>query len=99
MAAPLYGQLTMNGSAQRLSNPTVEISAFTIKAPSTNTLPVYIGDASVTTSTGHVLAPGDEFQYERLQQNGLPVYQLRPSDFYVVGTASDKVSWLASPAN
>lgn len=98
MAGPLYGQLTVSGSAQRLAQPSVEVSAFTIKAPTTNTNLVYIGDASVTTSNGHILAPGDEFQYERLQQNGQPTYQLRPSDFYVVGTASDKVSWLASPS-
>jgi hypothetical protein len=41
--------------------------------------------------------PGDEFTYERIQQNGQPAYQLRPSDFYAVGTSGDVVTWLASP--
>lgn len=95
--SPLCGQITVSGSAQRLSSPLGDVAAFIIKAPSTNSNSVYVGDANVTTSSGFILNPGDLLEYERIVQNGQPVYQLRPSDFYVVGTAPDKVSWVASP--
>lgn len=97
MPSPLYGQITVSGSAQQLTNVVKEMTAYTIKASSTNSSPVYLGDANVTTGNGFVLNPGDQFDYERLSQNGQPNYSLKPSDFYVVGTASDKVSWLGSP--
>lgn len=97
MPTPLYGQITMTGSAIRLTSNTADVTAFTIVAPISNSKPVYLGDVNVTTSTGRHLDPGREFNYERLAQSGQPQYQLKPSDFYVVGTASDTVSWLASP--
>lgn len=96
MPAPITGQITVSGTAQRLSLP-IGGTSFTIKASLTNTLPVYIGPVGVTTSTGYQLDPGEAVQYERNAQSGLPAYQLSISDFYVVGTSPNKVSWLASP--
>lgn len=97
MTRPLYGQIAVSGSAQALSGTATEVQAFTIKASRANANPVFLGDQNVTTSTGHQLDPGDQFEYERSQQNGQPVYQLKPADFFVVGTSPDRVSWLASP--
>ena len=97
MPAPLYGQVLVNATAQVLSTQPQEMIAFTIKAPLSNTNPVWIGDQSVTTSTGHQLDPGDELTYERVSQNGQPQYVLRPSDFWAVGVAPDRLTWLGSP--
>lgn len=97
MSAPLYGQVAVSGTAQVLVATARDVTGFTIKAPASNVLPIFLGDKNVLTTTGHQLDPGDSLDYERLNQNGQPVYQLKPSDFWVVGTAPDIVTWLASP--
>ncbi len=95
---PLYGQIAVTGTAQRLTTGNQpELSGWTIKAPRSNAHPVFIGDANVTLSNGYQLDPGDEMQYEPFIQNGMPRYNLKPADFYAVGTSGDVVSWLASP--
>lgn len=95
--SPLYGQLSITASAQQLTSNRATVTAFTIKAPASNSNPVYLGDSAVTTSTGFQLDPGDEVDYECVNQAGQPNYQLRPSDFYAIGTVGDKATWLASP--
>lgn len=97
MPTPLYGQVSVSSTAQVLSATAVNAAGFTIKAPSTNANLVYLGDSAVTSSNGHILGPGDEFTYERRDESGLPRFQLHVSDFWVAGTAGDKLSWLASP--
>lgn len=92
----LTGQVTMTGSAVRLTTP-IQVTAYTIKAPSTNAATVYLGPSTVTTSTGYPLAPGDSLEYECGDQTGQPNLQLKPSDFYAIGTGPDVVAWLASP--
>lgn len=96
--ALLTGQTAVTGTAAQLDSVFSAAScvSFLIRAPLTNTEPVFIGPAGVSTSTGHQLDQGQEFTYERINQNGQPPYQLRPSDFWVVGTSGDKVTWLAS---
>jgi hypothetical protein len=94
---PPYGQISLSGTAQALSAAPVNAAAFTIKAPASNASNAFIGDASVLTTTGHIMCPGDELTYERRDESGLPKFQLHVSDFYVVGSSGDKVSWLASP--
>lgn len=88
----------MSGTAQRLAPPTTAPSvAYVIRAAVTNISPVAIGDATVTTSTGFLLYPGESFDYGRNDQNATPRLQLNVFDFYVVGTVGDKISWLATP--
>ena len=97
MPAPLYGQVLVNATAQVLTATSDGPVAFTIKAPLSNTNPVWIGDQNVTSANGHQLDPGDEITYERVTQNGQPLYALRPADFWVVGVAPDRLTWLGSP--
>jgi hypothetical protein len=96
--SPITGQLALTGSAQQLTGTIPATSVFSVKAPKSNTHPAFVGPAGVTLTTGYQLDPGDEFNYESLSQNGQPAYQLRPSDFYGVGTSPDVLTWLASPA-
>lgn len=97
MTIPLHGQVAVSGSAQQLSSAAIDCAAFSIKAPYTNTHPVLIGSSIVSLTTGDFVDPGERITYERFDQNGQPRYNLRPSDFWVVGTSGDSVSWLASP--
>ena len=98
MSVPLTGQVNpVSGVAQALSATQVPCVAFTIKAPASNAKPVFIGGSGVTSTTGHQLDPGDTIDYELKFQNGQPTYQLRPSDFWVIGTSPDIVTFLASP--
>ncbi len=96
MPVPLTGQVALSGTAQAVASP-VQATAFTIKASATNGSNAFLGPASVSASTGYVLSPGESLSYEDSGRVGLPAYQLRLSDFYVVGSAGDVVSWLASP--
>ena len=89
----------MTGSAIQLdpNNTAGSCAAFTLKAGPNNTGIVYIGPAGVTTGNGYPLAAGDEFEYQRLFNSITPTLQLTPTNFYVIGTASDTLSWFATP--
>jgi hypothetical protein len=97
MSAPVAGQVAVTAAAQVLSSTVGAVAAFTVKAPLTNVNPVFMGPASVTLASGYQLDPGDVFEYERRNQIGGPSYEMTPGDIFVVGTAGDKVTWLASP--
>lgn len=97
MSAPLAGLISVTGSAQVLSSP-VGVQAWVLKAPLTNSNPIFIGPSTVTTANGYQMDPGDTFEYERITQSGAPKYELGPADVYVVGTSGDKATWFASPA-
>jgi len=97
MPTPISGQVAVSATAQPLAPTHVEVTAWVLKAPSTNVNPVFVGGVGVTSSTGHQYDPGDSFEYERSTQNGAPKYQISPDDVYVVGTAGDRVTWFASP--
>jgi hypothetical protein len=75
------------------ANPT----AWVLRVPRANLNAVYVGPLGVTSATGCILEPGDSFDFEKHHENGKPIYQLRPSDVYVVGTTGDKASWFGSP--
>lgn len=98
MAMPpiLTGQVSVGAAIQPLSASVTETVGYTIKAPLSNSQPVYLGNSSVSPTTGYQLDPGDELAYERLNQAGQPVYKYEVSDWYVVGTTGDKITWLAS---
>jgi hypothetical protein len=97
LANLLHGQVALTGSAQQLdpNGTSGSASVFIIKTPVSNAAKAFVGSSSVTTSNGHIFDPGDELSYERISQNGQPGYQQRVSDFWVVGTTGDVVSWLA----
>lgn len=99
MTALLSGQISVTAVPQPLSSVKTEVSNWSLKAPLTNTHPVYVGAAAVMVTTGYQLDPGDVLEYELRNQTGMPVLAVQPSDVYVVGTAGggDTVSWLASP--
>lgn len=97
MPAPITGQVSVTGTAQPLAQPAQTATAYTIYALSTNSGPVYIGGAGVTVTTGHAPEPGRSMDYEKSDQSGQQRFQLNVSDFYVVGTAGDKITWFASP--
>lgn len=94
---PLHGQVALSGSAQPLSTTALTSKSWILKAPTSNAGPAYMGGPSVSSSNGHQMDPGDEFEYELRYFQGEPFYPLQPSDIYVVGGSGDKVTWLASP--
>lgn len=71
--------LTISASAQAVSAQGV--SGAMLKAASTNSGTVYLGDSSVTTSTGFPLAAGESIALDDFDLSCL----------YAVGTASDKL--------
>ena len=99
MPAPLSGQGVCAGPSTgvALSATAVSCTAFLMKAPLSNSGPVWIGPASVTSTSGYQMDPGDVEPYERQSQQAGNRYELNPSDLYVAGTAGDKITWLASP--
>lgn len=102
MATPLTGQAIVTGLASPVplsATPFPETKAYQIKAPASNGHPIWIGSATVTSTTGHQLDPGDSFEYQFTNLSGMGTFALAVSDYYVVGTAAsgDKATWLASP--
>lgn len=80
-----------------LSATALTSNGFIIKAPASNAATVYIGTASVTSTTGFPLDPGGEFVYINNTQNSESGrFDGRLSDLYVVGTANDLVGWFLS---
>ena len=95
MPAPKTGQIALSGSAQALSaTPITDITAFIVKAPTTNAHEAYIGASTVTTGNGFALDPGDELVIQRNNQVGQPNYQISLADIYAVGTAPDVLTWI-----
>jgi hypothetical protein len=88
----LFKVITLpNGDLQRLSDydgmADAECSTVKLQAPSTNTNPLYVGDAynGGTAATAWSIAPGDS----------LPVPCRRLSEIYIQGTTDDVVVLLA----
>lgn len=100
MPTPLVGNRTMTGisSAVQVSTTPVNVSAWILKAPITNSGPVFIGPAGVTSTTGHAMDPGDSQEYERTTQNTGNRYELSPQDVWAAGTSGDILTWFGSPA-
>ncbi len=96
VSVPITGQVAVTGTAQPLSTSPVIATAYSIKAPASNAHPVFLGKAGVLLTTGHQLDPGDSLDYQLSSQSGEPIFSLQVSDFFVVGTSGDVVTWLAS---
>jgi hypothetical protein len=99
MPKPITGQAVGVGLSTpvALSATPVSCVAFSLKAPLSNAAAIYLGPATVTSATGYQFDPGDEISYQTINQAGQPIFQMQPSDFYMVGTGPDKVVWLALP--
>lgn len=82
-----HGQVAMTGAAVAVASEVIEAcSAMTIRAHSANVGKAYVGLAGVTTATGYELAAGEAVSMDLLDA----------SDLYVIGTAADRVSFLAT---
>jgi hypothetical protein len=79
-----YGRATSSGSATSLGSTQTIKNGMIITALSTNSASVYLGDASVTTSTGYELQAG----------GAVSIAISDPSAVYVVGTGT--VCWISS---
>lgn len=52
-------QLAVTATAQRITETHDDVGGVIVKALSTNTISVYVGDSGVSTSNGYELAPGE----------------------------------------
>jgi len=87
------GQMAVGASASPLSSdPSLKVETLILKAPDSNTAPVYFGVSGVTTSTGYPLSAGE--QYQILPGNGALGLMPKPNEIYVVGT-SGTLAWVA----
>lgn len=86
-SATLYtGQATVNTTQVQVSGTSHALTnGIVIKAPSTNSAPIYVGLTGVTTTTGDVLEAGESRGYALNNTNLL----------YIISAASttDKVTW------
>ena len=87
------GQVNLSGSAEAIgSSFDLVASEMTVKAAVGNTDPLYIGSHSdvggttVTTANGFELRSGQQ----------VTVTVGSPHELYVIGTADDDISWIAS---
>ena len=88
------GQIVASASAAPLTTQAVTPTAFFIKASAANTSTVYVGPAGVTAATGFAMEPGDELTYDGRPMQIGAMYDLLPSQIYVVGSGGT-LSWLA----
>lgn len=95
MARFKTGIVTLSASAQQIHpQDSNEFSQYKLKALSANAGNVYIGDSGVTTANGYVLEPGDEMLYD-YDIGAAPLADVVLDQWWVVGTAGDKLAWLA----
>ncbi len=92
--ALLGNQVTVSGTAQQLTSSAALVETLIVKALEANANPVYVGELGVTTATGYPLYAGEEFvltpPHGNLQRTP------KPSEIYVIGTASDKIAWIGT---
>lgn len=80
-----------SGSAEALTSSRILTQGFAVRAELTNSADLYIGDSTVTTSTGMFLQAGESNEkYARnLARGYTTTYDL--SKIYIVGTTGDAV--------
>lgn len=81
-----HGQLTLSGSAQQLAASQDDIGAIAVRSMAGNTNKVYVGAAGVTAATGYELNPSESVAIDLASTAGV----------YVIGTAAEKVCWIAN---
>jgi hypothetical protein len=80
-----------SGSAEQLTSSRILTQGFAVRAESGNAGTVYMGDASVTSTSGMFLDAGESNEkYARAMARGVnTVYDL--SKLYIIGTSGDAV--------
>lgn len=90
------GQVAISGAAAQLTSSDYEVDQILVKSHRTNTNPVYVGVLGVTTATGWILSPGEQWAVDNEEIAGKVAYDAKPNEVYVIGTAgTDRVSWQA----
>lgn len=92
--ALLGNQITISGTAQRLTSGSEQVETLLLKAHASNSGDVYVGPSTVTTSNGYPISPGEEFTIGPAH-GGLKRTE-QPSEVYAIGTTSDKLSWVGT---
>lgn len=96
MARFKTGVVTLTGPAQQIRPAdTIEFSQYKLKALSTNVSNIALGDSTVTASAGYMLEPGDSELYDYSIGANHPIADAGLDQWYVAGTAGDKLTWLA----
>lgn len=83
------GSTTLSGSAQLVDASTAaieNIKSVSVRASTANTAKCFLGPAGVTTGTGYELSAGESIAVDI--NSTLPLF--------VIGTAADKVTWIAT---
>jgi hypothetical protein len=82
-----HGQLTLSGSAQALTaGVSDDVSGVVVKAHDGNAAKCYVGKSGVTAGNGFELGAGQAVTLNVMSQQSV----------FVIGTAADKVSWIAT---
>lgn len=82
--------ITGNAAAQQLSATVVQARFVTVKAPSTNTGTVRVGDSSVSATRGHPLLKNESYTFCLDGADNAQLYNL--NQLYVFAGASDTLS-------
>lgn len=87
----ITGQTTFTGGADQII-PTATLAGVqpldvSVKAHSGNAAACYVGPAGVTAATGFELAAGQGLSFSDYAEGG---------DFFVIGTATQKISWVVT---
>lgn len=91
------GQVTVTGTAQRMtSDTTLEVGEFLVRPHPDNVSAVEIGGSTLTLGQGYPLAAGEVFSFEYRNTAGATFFDRQPQDIWVVGTAGDKVCFIAT---
>lgn len=92
--ALIGNQVTISASAQALTAGSESVETLIVKAHTSNTGTVFVGPSGTTILTGYPVYPGEEFILTPAH-GGLAKVP-RPNEVYVIGTVSDKISWLGT---
>jgi hypothetical protein len=88
-------QVAMTGAAVKLDASHTLYEKLIVKAHADNTDPVYFGAAGVTLASGFELVPGEPFVFDNDNELGKTPFNVFLDTIYFIGTAGDRVCWVA----
>ncbi len=96
MSNIITNQVAVTGTRAALTAIAIRPSGvFIIKAHSDNAADVFVGDSTVTTSTGFPVSAGEELRIAYSKRTGDEL-EVQPAEIYVIGTSGDTVSWITA---